>query len=113
MKIRLFIVPASILDEVRRDAEVLRSAVNTGDMDGVDAATAKLVELTTECPTIDLTEEAWRDFLREIRSKKPGFEANYLLPGDVFSEILPDVEPGDWVLELPVDDESGREDSHV
>ena len=113
MKIRLFIVPASILDQVRRDADVLRRSVDTGDMDGVDAATAKLVELTRKCPSFDLTEEAWREFLRGIRSKKPGFEANYLLPGDVFSEILPDVESGDWVLELPIDDESEREAPNV
>ena len=81
MKIRFAIVRPDILAQVRAEVDMLRSAVNAGDMDGVDAATAKLVALTADCRSVDLPEEEWRAFLDGIRSRNPAFQSNYLLPG--------------------------------
>lgn len=109
MKIRFAIVSPEIVAEVRAEVDILRSAVNAGDMDGVDAATAKLVALTTDCRSVDLSEEEWRAFLQGIRSGNPAFQSNYLLPGDVCADILPTVDANDFVLELPIDGESEKE----
>src|SRR5271166_4515639 len=109
MKIRFAIVTPDILAQVRAEVEKLRSAVNAGDMDGVDAATAKLLALTTDCRSVDLSEEEWRVFLEGIRSRNPAFQSNYLLPGEVYADILPTVAANDFVLELPIDGEAEKE----
>ena len=109
MKIRFAIVTPDILAQVRADVDMLRSAVNAGDMDGVDAATAKLLALTTDCRSFDLSEEEWRVFLKGIRSRNPAFQSSYLLPGEVCADILPTVAANDFVLELPIDGEREKE----
>jgi hypothetical protein len=109
MKIRLAIVSPDILAQVRAEVDTLRSAVNAGDMDGVDAATAKLLALTTDCRSFDLSEEEWRVFLQGVRSRNPTFRSNYLLPGEVCADILPTVAATDFVLELPIDGEAEKE----
>lgn len=43
MKIRFAIVSPDILAQVRLEVDLLLRAVNIGDMDGVDAATAQLL----------------------------------------------------------------------
>lgn len=113
MRIRFAIVSPDILAQVRAEINMLRHAVNAGDMDGVDAATEKLLALTTDCHSVDLTEEQWRVFLEKIRSSIPGFQSNYLLPGEVCASILPTVTAQDSVLELPFDDETGEEATSV
>ncbi len=113
MRIRLSIIRPDVLGQVRNEVEDLRSAVNASDMDGVDAATAKLAALTAVCQSVYLTEEEWRVFLDGVRKRNPDFESNYLLPGEVCSEILPTVAANDCVLELPIDDESAKEESNV
>jgi hypothetical protein len=113
MKIRFIIVRPDILARVRAEVELLQSAVNAGDMDGVDTATAKLLEWTSDCQSVNLSEEKWRAFLNGIRSSNPAFQSNYLLPGDICVEILPTVTPNDFVLELPIDEEPGEEGSNV
>lgn len=109
MKIRFAIVRPDILVQVRAEVDMLQSAVNSGDMDGVDAATAKLVALTADCRSVDLPEEEWRAFLDGIRSRNPAFQSNYLLPGEVCADILPTVAANDFVLELPIDGEAEKE----
>lgn len=109
MKIRFAIVRPDIFAQVRAEVDKLRSAVIAGDMDGVDAATAKLVALTADCRSVDLPEEEWRAFLDGIRSRNPAFQSNYLLPGEICADILPTVAANDFVLELPIAGEVGKE----
>jgi hypothetical protein len=113
MKIRFAIVSPEILAQVRAEVDMLRSAVNAGDMDGVDVATAKLLALTTGCRSVDLSETEWRVFLEGVRSGNPSFQSNYLLPGEVCAAIFPTVADSEFVLELPVDEELEREHADV
>lgn len=92
---------------------MLRRAVNAGDMDGVDAVTAKLLALTTDCRSVDLSEEEWRVFLGGLRSRNPAFQSTYLLPGEICADILPAVAANDFVLELPIDGEAETEITDV
>lgn len=103
MKIRFSIVSSDLLAQVRAEVEILLGAVNTGDMDGVDVATEHLLKLTVDCRSINLSEDEWRTFLNEIRSKNPEFKSNYLLPGDICTSLFPAITAGDYVLELPID----------
>lgn len=104
MKIRFSIIRPDILGQVRHEVEALRKAVDSGDMDGVDCSTEKLVALTDHCHSVDLTEEQWRAFVSGIRKKSPEFKSDYLLPGELCSEIIPAVDANDCVLELPIDE---------
>jgi len=113
MKIRFAIVRPDILAQIRAEVDLLRSAVNAGDMDGVDAATENLLALTADCQSVDMPEEEWRAFMDGIRSKNPGFQSNYLLPGEICTDILPTVSPNDYVLELPIDGDAGKEGTDV
>lgn len=110
MKIRLAIVGSDILSQVQTEIDVLLRAVNAGDMDGVDAATADLLKLTVDCRSIELSEEEWRKFLDDIRRKHLGFESNYLLPGDICTPLFPIIKAGDYVLELPIDGDMEEEE---
>ena len=111
MKIRFAIVNSDLLAPVRAEVDVLLHAVNSGDMDGVDAATAHLLELTVDCRSIDLTEDEWRTFLNEIRAKNPEFKSSYLLRGDICAPLFSKIADGDYVLELPID--GGMEEEKV
>lgn len=113
MKIRLAIVSRDIFAQVCTEVDMLLHAVNVGDMDGVDAATAQLLELTVHCRSIDLPEENWRTFLTGIRSRNPEFESNYLLPGEVCASLFPTITANDYVLELPIDGDAGEDDASV
>ena len=113
MKIRFAIVSPGLLAQVRAEVDVLLRAVNAGDMDRVDAATAHLLELTVNCRSIDLSEDEWRTFLNEIRAKNPEFESNYLLPGDICVSLFPTIAAGDYVLELPIDGDMEEEEVDV
>lgn len=109
MKIRFAIVSSDLLAQVRAEVDVLLHAVNSGDMDGVDAATAHLLKLTVDCRSIDLSEDEWRTFLNEIRVKNPEFKSNYLLPGGICTPLFPVIEDSDYVLELPIDGDMEEE----
>ena len=109
MKIRFAIVNSDLLAQVRAEVDVLLHAVNSGDMDGVDAATAHLLKLTVDCRSIDLSEDEWRTFLNEIRVKNPEFKSNYLLLGDICAPLFPTIAAGDYVLELPIDGDMEEE----
>ena len=109
MKIRFAIVNSDLLEQVRAEVDVLLHAVNSGDMDGVDSATAHLLKLTVDCRSIDLSEDEWRTFLNEIRVKNPDFKSNYLLPGDICVSLFPAIADGDYVLELPIDGDMEEE----
>lgn len=113
MRIRFAIVSSDLLAQVRIKVDILLRAVNVGDMDGVDAATEHLLELTVDCRSIDLSEDEWRTFLNEIRAKSPEFESNYLLPGEVCVSLFPTITAGDYVLELPIDGDMGEEEVDV
>ncbi len=109
MKIRFAIVNSDLLAQVRAEVDVLLHAVDSGDMDGVDSATAHLLKLTVDCRSIDLSEDEWRTFLNEIRVKNPDFKSNYLLPGDICAALFPEIADGDYVLELPIDGDMEEE----
>lgn len=113
MKIRFSIVNSDLLAQVRAEVDVLQRAVNAGDMDRVDAATAHLLKLTTDCRSIVLSEDEWRTFLNEIRVKNPDFKSNYLLPGDVCASLFSAIEESGYVLELPIDGDMGGENADV
>jgi len=104
VKIRLAIVSPDLLVDVSREVEMLRTAVNAGDMDAVDAVTATLLTMTARCRSVDLSEEEYREFLQGIRSSDPTFESTYLLPSELCATVLPTVATGDFVLELPIDE---------
>ena len=109
MKIRFAIVNSDLLAQVRTEVDVLLHAVNSGDMDGVDSATAHLLKLTVDCRSIDLSEDEWRTFLNEIRVKNPDFKSNYLLPSNICAHLFPEISDGDYVLELPIDGDMEEE----
>lgn len=109
MKIRFAIVSSDLLAQVRAEVDVLLRAVNAGDLDGVDAATAHLLKLTVNSRSLDLSEDEWRTFLNEIRVKNPEFKSNYLLPGDICVPLFPTIATGDYVLELPIDEDLEEE----
>jgi len=113
MKIRFAIIDPGIVEQVRREVDTLRNAVNVGDMDGVDSATAKLVNLTADCRSIDLNEEEWRGFLEEIRRENPEFQSSYLLPGEICTRILPTATASQCILELPIDEKPTKEEADV
>jgi hypothetical protein len=113
MKIRFSIISPDILAQVRSEVDMLLSAVNAGDMEGVDIATEKLWVLTADCHSVGLSEEEWRVFLDGIRSKNPAFKSSYILPGLVCATIFPTVTANDYVLELPIDGDAGEEDACV
>lgn len=110
MKVRFAVVEPAILEQVRAGVEQLQRAVDTGDMDDVDETTAHLLELTAGCRSIDLSEERWQRFLSEIRREDPDFESRYLLPGESCASLLPGISTDAYVLEIPMDDESGEVD---
>ena len=113
MKIRFAIVNPDLLAQVRAAVDTLLRAVNAGDMDGVDAATAHLLELTVDCRSTDLSEDEWRTFLNENRAKNPEFESSYLVPGEVCISLFPTITAGDHVLELPIDGDMREEEVDV
>lgn len=92
---------------------MLMHAVNTGDMDGVDIATAKLLVLTAKCRSVDLSEEEWRAFLDRVQRNSPTFQANYLLPGEVYAPIFPTIAANNYVLELPIEGDAEEDEVDV
>lgn len=110
MKIRFAVISPDLLAPVRAGVAMLQHAVNVADMDGVDAATARLLFLTVDCHSVDLSEEDWRAFLDGIRSKHPAFQSSYLFPGEMGASIFPAIAAGDHILELPHDGSAGEEE---
>ena len=104
MRIRLAIIPHDYLARVRPLVDALRNAVNAGDMDGMDAATGKLMDVTAMEHSIDLSEEEWRRFLAEIRATYPAFQSDYLLPGEVCSRLFSNITSETMVLQLPMEE---------
>jgi hypothetical protein len=113
MKIRFAIVSSDLLAKVRAEVDVLLRAVNTGDMARVDSTTENLLKLTSDCRSIDLSEDEWRTFLNELRAKNPDLKSNYLLPGDIFTALFSTIEDDDYVLELPIDGDMEEENVDV
>lgn len=113
MKMRFSIISPDTLAQVRSEADKLTSAVNAGDMDGVDIATENLFVLTANCRSVDLSEEEWRLFLDGVRSKNSAFISNYILPGSACDTIFATVTAYDYVLELPIDGDEGEEEAGV
>ena len=108
MKVRLSIIGRDLLAQVRRGVDVLVGAVDSGDMEGVDAATSELLGLTAGCRSVELSEAEWRLFLEGVRRADPEFASGYILPGPVCAPVFSDIAAADQVLELPLDSEEGE-----
>jgi len=113
MKLRMTIVSPGIAGQVRAEVDMLRRAVDDGDLDRADAATARLLELTADCRSLDLSEEDWRAFMNAVRRGNPAFESSYLLPGEVCASLFPAITASEQVLELPIDGETGEDEVDV
>jgi hypothetical protein len=107
MKIRLAVIPPDELAAVMRLTGDLRTAVNAGDMDGVDAATEKLVALTAKARSVDITEGEWRGFLAEVRAQNAGFQSDYVVSGKFCTQFFPDATADTMVLQLPFTEREG------
>ena len=110
MRIRLAVIPSDDLTEIKNLVDHLRSAVNAGDMDRVDAATGKLLVLTANMRSENLPEEEWRRFLGGIRVHSTGFQSDYLVSGELCSQYFPDATAQTTILQLPFNE---REDDDV
>lgn len=109
MKIRFSLIPPESVEKVRSETDILQQMVDSGNMDGVDESTSRLLALTSNCQSIDVTEEDWRQFLKDSRERNPAFKSNYLIPGLTCTGMFPTASTNDYVLELPFDEE-GRKD---
>lgn len=109
MKIRLVLIPRAKLAHVRPLVEALRHAVDSEDMNGMDAATEQLAALTPGNNSVDITEAEWRRFVAEIRSRDPAFSSDYLLPWEVCATFFPGTTPETMVLQLPLDEKEGED----
>ncbi len=101
MKIRLAVIPSDEVAGVMRLTGDLRTAINTGDMDGVDVATQRLMAVTAKMRSADITEGEWRRFLIEIRANNAALRSDYLVPGQLCSQFFPDETEDTMVLQFP------------
>ena len=109
MRIKLAVIPPDDLTGIMHLVGDLRNAVNAGDMDGVDAATGKLMALTAKTRSIDLSEEEWRRFLADVRAKNTAFQSDYLVTGELCTQYFPDATAETMVLNLPLDEREGAD----
>jgi hypothetical protein len=107
MKMRLAVIPPNDVADVMRLTGDLRSAVSAGDMDGVDAATEKLMAVTANARAVEITEEEWRRFLAEVRTRNAAFQSDYVVPGQLCSQFFPDATSNTMVLQLPFTEREG------
>ena len=110
MRIRIALIPPDDMAGVMCLAGDLRGAVNAGDMDGVDAATGKLMAATAKMRSVDITEEEWRRLLTAIKAKNSAFQSDYVIPGQLCSRLFPDATADTMVLQLPFTE---QEDCYV
>jgi len=101
MRIRLAVIPPGDLAGVMKVTADLRIAVNSGDMDGVAAATEALMAVTARVRSVDISEEEWRRLMMDIRSSNPTFESDYVVPGQLFARFFPEATAGAMVLQFP------------
>ena len=109
MKIRLAAIQLDDLPQLAPLINALRNAVNTGDMSSIDTATNNLLSLTNVEHLVDLTEEEWQKFSAQIRIKNPAFQSDYLISGEVCSQIFPNITSKMKVLQLPFDEKEGED----
>ena len=109
MKIRLAAISLDNLPQAHPLIDTLRNAVNAGDMNSIETATNKLLALTNVEHLVDLSEEEWQKFLADIRTRNPAFKSDYLISGEVCSQIFPNITSKMMVLQLPFD-EKGEDD---
>lgn len=107
MKIRLAVISPDDVAGVLRLTGDLCTAVNAGDMDGVDAVTQKLLAVTAKMRSVDITEAEWRRFLAEVRARNAAFQSDYLVPGELCSQFFPEATTETKVLQLPFTEREG------
>ena len=109
MKIRLAAISLDNLPQAHPLIDTLRNAVNAGDMNSIETATNKLLALTNVEHLVDLSEEEWQKFLADIRTRNPAFKSDYLISGEVCSQIFPNITSKMKVLQLPFDEKEGED----
>jgi len=102
MTVRLVIIQNNDLASVSPVVEKLRNAVDAGNMKSMNDATGKLLSLTDGKQSVDISEAEWRKFTAKIRTKNPGFKADYILSGEFFSGYFSNMKPGTMVLQFPL-----------
>ena len=107
MKIRLSVIPPDDLTDITRLVDDLRNAVNVGDMDGVDSATDKLLAMTANTRSVNLSEEEWRRFLAGAKIQNAAFQSNYLISEEQCSQYFPDTTAETMILQLPFSEWEG------
>lgn len=103
MRVRFVAIGKALLPRIRVATDLLRQAVDTGDMDAVDAITADILRLIAGCSHADLSEEEWERFWHSVKALHPSARSDYLLPAAQCESLFPALEPGDYVLALPID----------
>ena len=101
MNVRLAIIQPEDLAGVMSLTGDLRKAVNSGDMDGMGAATEKLMAVTAKTHRVDITEEKWRRFLSEVRAENATFQSDYVVSGQLYPQFFPGITADEMVLQLP------------
>jgi hypothetical protein len=109
MKIRLAVVSPENLPRARALIQTLRKASNSGDMDGMDEVTEKLLAMVDEAHSTVITEAEWREWLSDIRTENPTFQSDYLVSGEIFPLYFPHATAGTMVLQLPFDEREGTD----
>lgn len=104
MKIRLFAVPTEYLPSVHIETDLLRRAVDAGNMEAMDAITEKLTSLSNQRSFVDLSEEEWKRVLKEIRAKDQTYQSDYLVPGKYLQRFFSGDVSGATLLQLPIEE---------
>lgn len=102
MKVRLAALSSENLTHITAWVEKLRLAVDHADVNGMDLATEALERISNNGRHVDLTEDAWREWLAEVRIGNPEFKSDYLFTGEFCTRYFPDATPAMTVLQLPM-----------
>ena len=100
-RIRLSLIPPDNQPQLRPHIDALRNAVNSGSMDDINAATNKLLSLTGTEGSVDLSERRWNKHLAKIRKNNPEFQSDYLVPGETYPQLFPNIDSKMKILQLP------------
>lgn len=87
MKVFISLISGDRLDESRRLARELDSAVQSGDVERSDALSSELRTLTQSEDCITVPELDWEQLNIRIRSEKSDFCADFILPPSVCTDI--------------------------
>lgn len=108
MRIRLAVIPSEKLQLIKTLVESLQKAVESGDIDCMENITDKILDVTAEENSIDLSEEDWQKFIMRARSNKGVLKSDYFLYGEVCQSFFPNMTSDSLVLQLPLNEIGGE-----